>query len=197
MSVGIRALGSFPPKPFQNQPLDQPQLIATFPTVMIVGVWPWGLDPPCGSAHLSPSAHSDQSTPVQPQCLGPLAFGSVHCLYALPAHAVRVCCMCVACVRCLRALPACAACASCVLPVRFVCALYLRTLPARCLHAVSVCCTLCLHNLPMRCACCLLRHVHPTGLRLSYCQPSASLQVPMGARPTHVTMSHSTMFRRG
>ena len=144
MSVGIRALGSFPPKPFQNQPLDQPQLIATFPTVMIVGVWPWGLDPPCGSAHLSPSAHSDQSTLVQPQCLSPLAFGSVHCLYALLAHAVHVCCMCVACVRCLRALPARRACYLCSLSARFTYALCLHVACMLCLCVVHFACTICL-----------------------------------------------------
>ena len=107
MPIGTGAIGSFPPKLFQNQPPDQPQLLATLPTVMIVGVGPWVCTLPCSSAQLSPSY------PIWSFSLGPAPIscslgGSVHCpcallACALPGCATRVHCPC--------ALPRCHLCA--------------------------------------------------------------------------------------
>ena len=172
-----------------------------------------GFRPPCGLARLSPLAHSNWSAPVKQQCLSPLAYGSVHYLCALVACAVRVRYLCVVHVAC--AMPLRSACALCLCIVRSACTLCLCvvrvaytlcTLPASFACALCLCvvrtpparCVRCLRTLPACCTCCLQRHtLHPTGSRLSHCQPSVSLQVPMGAGPTHGTMFHSVMFGRG
>ena len=108
-----------------------------------------GFGPSCGSVGLSPLAHSDWSAPVQPQCLGPLVYGLVHCLCALP--------VCAACARCMYALPTrclCFVCvalhAACALLACAAYALCLRVAYALCLRAAYALCAL-----PARCACCL------------------------------------------
>ena len=124
-------------------------------------------------------------------------------LCALPVGVVRAACRrCARCLSALCALPAGAvraACRRCAHSLPMLCALpwlYLGA-PPGCLCTLLAYCVRCLRTvsaLLAPCACCLPRHAHPIGSRLSSFHPSASLLVPMGIGPTHGTFSSSVKF---
>ena len=157
MPIGTKALGSFPPKLFQNQPPNQPQLLAPLPNSHDCWCWAMGLHTPMW---LSPTQPLLPNLVSQPQSHVPLACGPVHCPCALPVCTLPVCTLpgCVARVRCLGTACACGLGTTCA---RYLGALSGRSAWARGQWALPVraAWALCLCARPGRCLC-----VQPVGV---------------------------------
>ena len=123
MPVGTRALGSFPPKLFQNHPPDQPQLLAPLPNSHDCWCWAMGLHPPMW---LSPTLPLLPNLVSQPQCSLNLMFPWPVVQCTAPVHCL--------CARCLGALLLCAAWVS---PLCAAWALFGRPACARSLGALN------------------------------------------------------------
>ena len=112
MPIGTGALGSFPPKLFQNQTSDQqPQLFAPLPNSHDFWCWAMGLHPPMW---LSPTLplfpNLGQSAPVQPQSHVPLACARLcalhgRCLCAWPVRVAWALCLGAPYARCMSTVP--------------------------------------------------------------------------------------------